>query len=121
MDKAQIERNIRTRHSVDEAFEFCQSEEHLDIDKHKFWNELALKICDKINCKLIESASIRVMDYEEAIKFEQSYVPFGIHQGRKVHDIDPKYWTIITETPFNLQLRRYLLSRRFQEIQESED
>lgn len=78
-----------------------------------FWKQLAQQVVSKTHYQLVDRERYQPFTDAEAKKYEEKIVPFGKYEGERVRDVDPEYWSYITESDFNLNLVRYLRSRYY--------
>lgn len=95
-------------------------EEAPEAERRFFWEKIAehAAACCRDHSKEPEPEG---MTYEEAYRFEDEAVPYGVHAGRAVGDVRPGYWLHLTESHFGRKLTRYLRSKRFADRQTEDD
>lgn len=87
-------------------------------EEPRFWEHLAECAAGHTDYELVLKKERRSerntpMTEEEAAAFERTVVPFGIHAGEHVGEVDPEYWAIIAESAFNIKLVRYMRSQTY--------
>ncbi len=114
---SQIARNIEARQSADAAMEFV-NEIAMGLSKEqlpRFYEaiaNIAAHGCGKVVADPPDRSG--KMTFEEAKAFRKELVTFGKYQDWMVRDVPADYWIWLTESEFNLKLRRYLQSDLFQ-------
>jgi hypothetical protein len=113
-----LERNVRARNAVNELLTWVPTVVTPEIED-RFWEVLAEYAAARCACVLTPDTPppADAMSMEQALAFERRTIPFGIHAGERVGSVPPRYWLNITEGDFQKELRRYLQSRRFLELQ----
>jgi hypothetical protein len=95
------------------------------LNPKRYWETIAQYAAEQCDMALTSSACtgacVLEMTDEEARKFEDTKIPFGVHQGERVGSISPHYWTNTRQSSFERELRRYLRSKRFRDIQTDTD
>lgn len=92
----------------------CIVDEELK-DKSVHFKKSAWDQLHKIACAHTKCNETRPMTEEESIRFDKVEVPFGIHNGKPVKDVELSYLEWIADQRFVDELRRYLDSDRIQE------
>lgn len=113
-----IESRVKARESAKECLDMIGWEATRVEESEHFWHvigEWAARECGMRLAELPPEEGPGVMGYDEARRFEQQVIPYGMHKGKRVGDVEPDYWCMITESRFSRNLARYLRSRRFQE------
>jgi hypothetical protein len=90
------------------------------VDPERFWELLATEAAERIGMVLAADgpkSKREQMSYQEAVEFEKTVIPWGAQAGRKVAEVEPRYFLAVTEGRFPRDLQRYLKSTRFLERQ----
>lgn len=87
------------------------------VTEDEFYDELSIEAAARIGKRVISDGPSVAMNTFEAAAFEATTVPYGIHKGKKVRDVEPSYLLAITEGDFSKDLRRYVLSSVFKDRQ----
>ena len=111
--------NVAARKAAEEVFELAIGESKRGVtgdgSMMRFWGELRGLIDEVIPSAKPESpkGSISPMTHKESKAFGQREMPWGVHQGQKVDDIEQGYLEYVSEEDgFKAELRRYLRSER---------
>lgn len=115
MGSADLEKNIDARKCAEVVYSLA--EEDRCADTPRFWSELA-KLCAAkcgmvVVTPIVESHS-NVMTNGQAVMFEKTLMPFGIHEGKAIASVPLEYldWLIGQGDEFKVQVKRYLANKR---------
>lgn len=118
MESEKIKENIRIRRAAEAALTEAERLAPLMAEGGaRFWEIITRQAAARVGLDVAAPAENRMSD-QEARVFEDTPIPFGVHQGMKVGSISPHYWINTRESDFERDLRRFMKSRRFQEIQD---
>ncbi len=107
--------NVTARQTLESTLEWIT--EHGE-QPQRFWELLAEHCAAKLPAKPSPEV-LEPMDYQESFRFEQSYMPFGKHEGIPIMSVPIGYLLRLTEDNAWLkQLRRYLASSNSQRRQD---
>ena len=90
-----------------------------NIESPRFWQELARIAGEKLPPVELP-AGPQPMNEEQAIRFEASEMPYGVHVKTAIGEVPPSYLLWLAENTFAERLARYLRSARFKRRQETE-
>lgn len=80
----------------------------------RFWELMANEAAACAGFLLVpDCPKNRPMTDEEAKRFEQREVPFGVYAGTPVVDVDVEYWEFVKKSDFSVALDRYLRSSHY--------
>lgn len=120
MEENKIKENIRIRRAAEAALTEIERLAPLMAEGGaRFWETIARNAATRVGLD-VSSPSENRMGEQEARAFEDTPIPFGVHQGQRVGSISPHYWINTRESDFERDLRRFMKSRRFQEIQDDQ-
>jgi hypothetical protein len=109
-----ITENIAARQRAEQVVDMIGDE------SPRFWEELARLAGEKLPAKPAGYDPLAPMDEQEAIRFEASEMPYGVHIGQQIGMIEARYIGWLAENEFTTKLRRYVKSARFQQRQAEE-
>lgn len=109
-----LEKNVAARKAAEEAFAKLKGGLNGKLSHEHFWRVMTELCAASCGMALVVEGHSDVMEYDEAVAFEKSYVPRGRHAGKQVRDISTKEITRAVYDPFSVRLRRYAASARFQ-------
>ena len=112
-DTDTLKRNIAARKNAEEAIASLKGY-LVGVCEERFWECLAIMAAARIGKVLGDDGPCRFpMTDDEALRFENTTVPRGIHRGFLVGRVAPDYWAALAEDGFSKQLRRYVQSDHF--------
>lgn len=118
-----IEENIKARATaqpiIKAAMEAVKSVK--GISENRFWEVLAELAASKCGREVVVPDAASVMTYDEALEFEGTTVPYGIHAGQLVRDVPAHYWAHITGSEWSKGLDKYVKSARFRTCLDREE
>ncbi len=92
-----------------------------DESRPRFWEKVIELAKQRLPAEPDEPTGPVPMTEVEAVIFEGTKMPFGIHQGKQVWEVPTTYWHTLTNSRFNKDLKRYLLSDRYKRSQPDQD
>ena len=114
MDDQTILDNKRGRESAHQVAELARLETipMSAVARLRFWESLR----DEVSQELPPQVSPRQMSADEIREFGKSTIPFGVHIGKRIDNIDLGYldWLLGESSEFVGKLRQYLADPRIQ-------
>ena len=119
-----LEENVKAGIASREVIDVAREAVTFDLPRsahRRFWENIAREACQQSGFTLVKEIDSVVMTEEESLEFERTVVSFGEFRGHRVADVPISYWLAITESSFNVDLRRWMRSPRFRRLQEGEE
>lgn len=123
--RARIRANVLAERNAKDSIALLQNDVVDDImTRSRFWKIVAEEAAEKAGLEVVDPLEKKdgpqPMDENEAKKFEQKQIPFGRWEGSFVYEVDPEYWCNVLDNQFSRDMRRYVMSSRFQRILDRE-
>lgn len=114
-----IEKNKAAREAVDLVLQHIEQDvlDPKTLNVNRFYEVLAVRSADKVGKVISTPDSKEPLTQHEIVKFENSQVPFGIHKGERVIDVDHKYWSHVRDCDFSEMLDKWMRTKRFRDLQ----
>jgi hypothetical protein len=87
------------------------------ITREVFLEVLVEEVAPLVGKIPVEDNPSLAMSESQAIEFEKTLVPYGVHKGKRVGEVNPDHFIRLLEGEFHRNLLRYMRSKRFQDRQ----
>lgn len=119
--QAVLGRNIAARALADSLWGVIEAEVKDagdGVTEQRVWEVLAERLISRAGPQVVPPKFQAEMSMAEAREFGDAVVPWGVHKGKRVAEVEPSYWLAMTESPFYLRLRRWVCTPFFSMLQD---